>query len=157
MSDSPSSKQQSPLPPEKVTKARRNPVSIKRRIIQRACVALILSFGVLLSYYMGWLDAVIDQSIRQKVNWFDDTKMVEYLRNRTINDKIVTTRPSCLVFIVNGNAPPEVTDVQVREKHNKECSDTSNDFPLLFTFRVNRVNGTIQIDRNSSNHFYPFQ
>lgn len=131
--------------------------SVKRRIIQRVLVALLFSAGVIGANEMGWLNNISDQLTKQKVNWLDNKQVTQYLRE-VINDQKLSDTPSkCLVFVINNDNGGDIVDMQVREQHNNLCTNTRSDFPLLFTFRVNRTDGNIQIDKGTPNHFYPIQ
>ncbi|MDI2112496.1 hypothetical protein [Commensalibacter nepenthis] len=129
--------------------------SMKRRIIQRVIFALLFSAGVIGAQEMGWLNNISRQWIKQKVNWMDNKQVTQYLRTVITDNQLTQTSIHCLVFVINNDTGGETVNMQVREQHNNSCSETRPDFPLLFTFRVNRSNGNIQVDKGSPNHFYP--
>lgn len=129
--------------------------SIKRRIIQRVIFALLFSAGVIGAQEMGWIDNISRQWSKQKVNWMDNKHVTQYLRTVITDNKLTQTPINCLVFVINNDTGEETVNMQVREQHNSTCTNTRNDFPLLFTFRVDRTNGNIQVDKGSPNHFYP--
>lgn len=129
--------------------------SMKRRVIQRVIIALLFSGGVIAAQEMGWLDNISRQWSKQKVNWTNNKEVTGYLRTVITDNKLTTTPTNCLVFVINNDTGGEIVNLQVREQHNTTCTNTRSDFPLLFTFRVDRSNGSIQVDKGSPNHFYP--
>ncbi|MDI2090748.1 hypothetical protein [Commensalibacter oyaizuii] len=141
--------------PSRLTGYRRT--SLKKRILQRVIIALIFSAGVITAQEMGWLDNITQQFAKQKVNWLDNKAVIAYLRTVITHQKLTDTPQKCLVFVINNDMGGDSVDIAVKEQHNAICTDTRTDFPTLFTFRVNRQNGNIQIDKNTPNHFYPIQ
>lgn len=129
--------------------------SMKRRVIQRVIFALLFSGGVIAAQEMGWLDNISRQWSKQKINWMNNKEVTQYLRTVITDNKLTETPENCLVFVINNDTGEEIVNMQVREQHNNICTNTRSDFPLLFTFRVDRTNGNIQIDKGSPNHFYP--
>lgn len=129
--------------------------SMKRRVIQRVIIALLFSAGVIAAQEMGWLDNISRQWSKQKVNWLDNREVTQHLRTVITDNKLTETPMNCLVFVINNDTGEETVNIQVREQHNSTCANTRTDFPLLFTFRVDRTNGSIQVDKGSPNHFYP--
>lgn len=129
--------------------------SLKKRIIQRVIVALLLSGGIIFCQEMGWLDQLTDQFVRQKIDWSNNQSVIKYLK-QIITDKNLTEIPlRCLIPVINNDDGSTILNVEIHEKHNQECLNTRKNFPTIFTFRVNRQNGSIQIDKNTPNHFYP--
>lgn len=135
----------------------RKRTSMKRRIMQRVIIALIFSAGVIAAQEMGWLGNMARQWSKQKVNWMNNKEVTQHLRQVITDNKLSDTLTNCLVFVIHNDTGGEIVNMQVREQHNSTCTNTRSDFPLLFTFRVDRTNGNIQIDKGSPNHFYPIQ
>ncbi|CAI3924481.1 unnamed protein product [Commensalibacter communis] len=129
--------------------------SMKRRIMQRVIFALLFSAAVIGAQEMGWLNNISRQWTKQKVNWMDNKQVTQYLRTVITDNQLTQTPTNCLVFVINNDNGGEIVNMQVREQHNSSCSNTRTDFPILFTFRVNRTDGNIQVDKGSPNHFYP--
>lgn len=51
------------------------------------------------------------------------------------------TRQECLSYVVNKQE--EYFEIEVREKHNKNCSGDENTSPLIGIFRVNQSSGAL--------------
>ncbi len=131
--------------------------SIKKRIKQRVIVALLLSGGIIFCQEMGWLDRFAEQFVKQKIDWSNNQDIISYLK-QIITTKHLTDLPlKCLISVINNDDGTSILNVEIHEKHNQECMTTRTNFPTVFTFRVNRLNGNIQIDKDSPNHFYPIQ
>lgn len=133
----------------------RKNISIKKRIRQRVLMALILSGGIIFAQKIGWLDHFENQIVKQKMNWSNNQEVIQYLK-QVITDKHLTDTPlKCLIPVINNDDGSSILNVEIHEKHNNECLKTKTNFPTIFTFRVNRLNGNIQLDKDSPNHFYP--
>lgn len=145
-----------PIKPEEFPSGnpRRRKFSLKRRIMQRVIIALLFSGGIIAAQEMGWLDNFTNQFVKKKVNWLDNSSVVAYLKQIVTDHKLTQTPPNCLIYVINNDNGGAVVNIQVREQHNAVCTNTRTDFPILFTFRVNRPNGSVEVDKNSPNHFY---
>lgn len=131
------------------------PTSIKKRILQRVTIAIFLSGGIILAQQLGWLDRFTNQMLKQKIDWSNNQEVIHYLKQVILDQKLTETPMNCLIPVINNDNGASILTVEIHEKHNRECLNTRTDFPTLFTFRVNRVDGNIQIDKDSPNHFYP--
>lgn len=137
------------LPPQKF--------SFKKRIIQRVVVALLLSGVIIFCQEMGWLDQFADQFIKQKVDWSNNQEVIKYLKQSITTKQLTKTPLNCLIPVINNDNGSSILTVEIHEKHNQECLNTRKGFPTIFTFRVDRQNGNIQLDKNSPGQFYPLQ
>lgn len=138
----------------KITLSKKN-VSVKKRIMQRVIIALIFSGSIIFAEKMGWLDHFADTITKEKINWTNNQQVVQYLK-QIITDKKLSDIPSkCLIPVINNDDGSSILNVEIHAKHNQECVNTQTNFPTIFTFRINRLNGNIQFDKGSPNHFYP--
>lgn len=133
----------------------KNHTSIKQRIWKRVAIALLLSGGIIFSQKMGWLDHFTNQIMKQKINWSNNQEVIQYLKQLTADRHLTDIPANCLIPVINNDDGGSILPVEFHEKHNTECQNTRPDFPVVFTFHVNRLNGNIQIDKGSPNHFYP--
>ncbi|CAK7192093.1 hypothetical protein COMNV_00276 [Commensalibacter sp. Nvir] len=132
-------------------------VFTRKRIWQRVLIALFLSAGIIFAQKAGWLDQFSRQLTQQHMNWSNNSDVIAYLKKIVANNQLTKTSPHCLVYVINNDNGQETVRVEVREQHNSVCTNTRKDFPLLFTFEINRIQKTVQIDKGSPNHFYPIQ
>lgn len=120
-------------------------------------IAAILSAGalVVVLHFTGWLDALQRRVFPTRIDWRNDYSVVEHLRDRVIRDGLTHDAKDCLVFIINGNDPPEAQRIDVMEKHNAACPGARGQLPRLFTLRVDRSKGAVQTDQGTPGQFHP--
>ncbi len=80
--------------------------------------------------------------------------MVEHLRRLVVQRGLTGDRKECLLFVINGNDPPQAQRMQVWEKHTGGCPGAHGQLPVLFTLRVDRDRHSVQTDQGSPGHFH---
>ncbi|MFT8778259.1 MAG: hypothetical protein ABF893_16625 [Gluconacetobacter liquefaciens] len=137
------------------TPPRRPRRTMRQRIIRRVVMVVPLVLLATLAARMGWLDQAADQITFRHANWFDDTALVEHFRTVVTHNGMTDTPGRCLLFIVNGNDPPDAARFDVMEKHSGSCAGDSKTLPKLFTLKVNRIDQTVQTDWGSPGTYHP--
>ena len=154
----------------------RRTVNPTRRLIRRVIAALLFGFALLALFKSGLLPqsalgpqpgtpeitapasplARLEAKIfPPKVDWANDYAMVQELRRRIAADGLSDAKPNCLLFIINGNDPPNDTRVRVLGKHNAECGGDPKTMPDLFLVKVDRAHGTATADAGQRGQFEP--
>ena len=131
------------------------PPSTRRQLRTRILAIVAAGALVLVLHFTGLLDALQRRIFPPRVDWANDYSTVEHLRGQVIADRLTDAAPNCLLFIINGNDPPEAQHIRVMEKHNAACPGTPGQLPLLFTLLVDRSAGTVQTDQGNPSHFRP--
>lgn len=120
-------------------------------------IAAIVLAGVLVVvlHFTGLLDTLQRRVFPAQVDWKNDYSVVEHLRDRVVRDGLTHDAKDCLLFIINGNDPPEAQRFQVMEKHNAACPGPRGQLPRLFTLKVDRSKGRVETDQGSEGQFHP--
>ncbi|MBB2200416.1 hypothetical protein [Gluconacetobacter tumulisoli] len=133
---------------------RRPRLTMRQRIVRRVLLVVPLALLAVISARMGWLDQAADQITFRHANWFDDTALVEHFRTVVTHNGMTDTRGDCLLFIVNGNDPPDAVRFDVMEKHSGHCPGAKGTLPKLFTLKIDRLAQTAQTDWGSPGQFH---
>ncbi|WP_428392969.1 hypothetical protein [Lichenicoccus sp.] len=133
------------------------PVITPRRLAVR--IAGILSVGVLIVvlHFTGVLGGLQQRLFPPPVDWNRDYAVVEHLRDLVIRDGLTRDPKACLLFVINGNDPPQAQRIQVWQKRSKGCpvqGSTKGALPVLFTLLVDRDHHTVQDDQGSPGRFH---
>lgn len=104
----------------------------------------------------GMIDTLTDRYTFRPESWFDDSALVRHLRVVVTHNGMSHDRPDCLLFVVNGNDPPNASRIDVMQKHSGTCPGPKGDLPKLFTLQVDRMNRIIQSDQGSPGTFLLF-
>ncbi|GAN86740.1 hypothetical protein LU298_15740 [Komagataeibacter intermedius] len=142
-----------PTPP-RLTR-RRGPVTLKQRIVRRVLMIVPMAALVFLVGRMGWLDQAADRLTFSRTSWFDNTALVEHFRTIVTHNGMTSDSKDCLLFVVNGNDPPDATRIDVMEKHSGKCPGDRSTLPRLFTLQIDRVDQQAQTDWQSPGVFHP--
>ncbi|PMP98628.1 hypothetical protein [Komagataeibacter saccharivorans] len=140
--------------PPRLTR-RRTPLSLKQRILRRVMMIVPMAALVFLVGRMGWLDQAADKLTFSRTSWFDNTAVVEHFRTIVTHNGMTSDAKDCLLFVINGNDPPDATRLEVLEKHSGKCPGDRNTLPHLFTIQIDRLNQTAQTDWQSPGMFHP--
>ena len=120
-------------------------------------MALIAGLAILLLARSGVLDRGMQQlGLAGPLDWSNDYQLVEHLRGMVVRRGLTHDSGDCLLFIINGNDPPNAMRMQVMEKHSGSCPGARGELPLLFTLRVDRLGRSLQTDAGSPGRFHPF-
>lgn len=138
---------------------RRGRLTMRQRIVRRLVMVVPMALLAVVAARMGWLDQAADQITFRHANWFDDTALVEHFRTVVTHNGMTDLPGRCVLFIVNGNDPPDATRFDVMAKHSGSCPGAKdpalkNTLPRLFTLRVDRVDQTVQTDWGSPGTFH---
>ncbi|GBQ94402.1 hypothetical protein AA23498_2018 [Acetobacter nitrogenifigens DSM 23921 = NBRC 105050] len=150
----------SPRPGDKSTNGRpgvgfgKKPRTLRQHIIRRLIMVVPLSLGAIFLARSGILDRMVDSYTFQPTSWFDDSALVRHLRNVVTHNGMTGDRPDCLLFIVDGNSPPDGTKIDVMEKHSGSCPNPDKSLPKLFTLKVDRVDRQVFSDQGSPGTFH---
>ncbi|MBE7729360.1 hypothetical protein [Komagataeibacter sp. FXV3] len=140
--------------PPRLTR-RRAPVSLKQRIVRRVLMIVPMAALVFLVGRMGWLDQAADKLTFSRTSWFDNTALVEHFRTIVTHNGMTSDSKDCLLFVLNGNDPPDATRIDVMEKHSGKCPGDRNTLPHLFTLQIDRIDQTVRTDWQSPGVFHP--
>ena len=123
----------------------------------RTRILAIFAAGALVValHFTGLLGRLQRQVFPPRLNWSNDYSVVEHLRAEVTSDGLTHDAPDCLLFIIDGNDPPQAQRIRVMEKHNAACPGTPDQLPRLFTLRVDRAAGTVQTDAGSPGRYHP--
>ena len=138
-----------PTPPQ-----RRGARTARSRIVQRVLVALMAGLALLALQRFGLLDRLSGGAL-SNLDWSSDYPLVEHLRRQVVRDGLTHDSPDCLLFVINGNDPPDASRMDVMEKHSGSCPGTRGQLPRLFTLKVNRVAHSVGSDAGSPGSFHP--
>lgn len=136
---------------------RRGPRSVKQHIMRRLLVVIPASVLMIVLMKAGVLDVAADKMTFNKLAWFDDTKLVEHLRVLVTHNGMTSQPGKCLVFIVNGNDPPQATRIDVMAKHIKGCPEPDKEPEKLFTIRVDKADRELATDQGTPGKFRPMK
>ncbi|GAB6966282.1 hypothetical protein JCM25156A_03190 [Komagataeibacter kakiaceti JCM 25156] len=134
---------------------RRAPLTLRRRILRRVFMIVPMAALVFLVGRMGWLDQAADKLTFSRMSWFDNTALVEHFRTIVTHNGMTSDAKDCLLFVLNGNDPPDATRIDVLEKHSGACPGDRNTLPHLFTLQIDRLGQTAQTDWQSPGLFHP--
>lgn len=119
-------------------------------------MALVAGVAMLLVARTGLLDRGMQQlGLAAPLDWSNDYQLVEHLRGVVVRRGLTHDAGDCLLFIIDGNDPPNAMRMRVMEKHSGSCPGTRGELPQLFTLRVDRLGRTVQTDAGSPGHFHP--
>ncbi len=135
--------------------SRRGGRTVRSRIVQRVLVALLAGLVLLALQRSGLLDRLSGSAFPSALDWSGDYPLVEHLRRLVVRDGLTHDSPDCLLFVINGNDPPDASRMDVMEKHSGACPGTRGQLPKLFTLKVNRVAHSVQSDAGSPGSFHP--
>ena len=134
---------------------RRGARPTRSRIVQRVLVALTAGLVLLALQRFGLLDRLSGGAFPSNLDWSSDYPLVEHLRRLVVQDGLTHDSPDCLLFVINGNDPPDASRMDVMEKHSGSCPGTRGQLPRLFTLKVNRVAHSVATDAGSPGLFHP--
>ncbi len=130
--------------------------SPKARLLRRVLIALMAGLGLVVLERTGVLDKATGTSLfGPRIDWSSDYALVEYLRGVVVDRGLTRDAKDCLLFVVNGNDPPNAVRMKVMEKHSGACPGDKTTLPLLFTLKVDRLGQTVQTDSGSPGLFHP--
>lgn len=129
--------------------------TLKQHLFRRLLVVIPASLLMVVLMKSGWLDFAADHMTFDKLSWFDNTKLVEHLRILVRHDGLTDEPANCLIFIVNGDDPPNAMRVDVMGKHVGNCPNPDKSFPKLFTVKVDKPNRELFTDAGSPGIFRP--
>lgn len=120
-------------------------------------IAAIFGLGatVVVLHFAGLLDPLLQRLAPARVDWRNDYATVEHLRGDVVRRGLVHVPRACLLFIINGNDPPQAQRLQVMQKPGTGCPPTHGELPKLFTLRVDRTKGLVESDLGSPGSFHP--
>ena len=145
---------ETPNAPPRLTR-RRAPLTLRRRILRRVLMVVPMAGLVFLVGRMGWLDQAADKMTFSRMSWFDNTALVEHFRTVVTHNGMTSDAKDCLLFVLNGNDPPDATRIEVLEKHSGSCPGARNTLPHLFTLQIDRLGQSAQTDWQSPGLFHP--
>ena len=146
-----------PAPPGTGRTAGRKPPArpwSRRQLGTRVAAIGLAGVLVVLLHFTGLLDGLQRRLFPPPVNWANDYAVVEHLRDQVVDDGLTRDAKACLLFIINGDDPPEAQRIRVMEKHNAGCPGTAGQLPKLFTLRVDRTKGVVENDQGSPDQFH---
>lgn len=129
--------------------------TLRQHIIRRLIMVLPLTALMIVVAKTGMLDRVVDHYTFRQTSWFDDTALVQHLRTMVTHNGMTGDRPECLLFVVDGNSPPDATKIEVMEKHSGSCPNPDGSLPRLFTLKVDRTGQRIYTDQGDPGTFHP--
>ena len=140
--------------PPRLSGRKRAPLTIRQRIVRRVLMVIPMALLAFIVMRMGWLDQAADRLTFSKVSWFDNTALVEHFRTIVTHNGMTHDRKDCLLFVLNGNDPPDATNLDVMERHSGSCPGDRNTLPRLFTLRVDRLSQSVQTDWQTPGVFH---
>ncbi len=126
-----------------------------RQLAARIGVIALSGLLIVVLHFTGTLDALQRRIFPPPVRWSDDYSVVEHLRDRVVRDGLTRDARECLLFIIDGNDPPQAQRMRVMEKHNASCPGPRGVLPRLFTLRIDRARGLVEDDRGTPGQFHP--
>ncbi|GBQ24133.1 hypothetical protein AA0472_1320 [Acetobacter estunensis NRIC 0472] len=129
--------------------------SLKQHIARRLVLVLPLTVLMIVLAKTGALDRMLDRYTFKPMSWFDNNALVQHLRVTVTHNGMTGDRADCLLFIVNGDTPPQATLIDVMEKHSGSCPVPDGSLPKLFTLRVDRPAQRVETDQGSPGLFHP--
>ncbi|AQS86821.1 hypothetical protein A0U93_01365 [Neoasaia chiangmaiensis] len=133
----------------------RKPRTLRQHLIRRLLVVIPASLLMVVLMKSGWIDFAADRMTFDKLSWFDNTKLVEHLRILVRHDGLTDEPAHCLMFIVNGDDPPNATRIDVMAKHVGNCPNPNGEFPKLFTVKVDKAERLLFTDAGTPGNFRP--
>ena len=125
------------------------------RFIRRILIAALAGVTLLLLERTGVIERTLGQLQPERFDWSSDYPLVEHMRTVVVDRGLTHDRKDCLLFIINGNDPPDASRLEVMEKHSGTCPGTRGELPKLFTLKVNRLARTVQTDAGTPGIFHP--
>lgn len=125
------------------------------RFRSRILIAVLGALALLVLARTGLLDRGLGQLAPQQLNWSNDYQLVEHLRDEVVRRGLTHDAKDCLLFIINGNDPPDASRLEVMEKHSGSCPGARGQLPKLFTLKVDRLAHSVQTDAGSPGQFHP--
>lgn len=117
-------------------------------------MALLAGVTILLLERTGLVEQWLGRLSPARIDWSNDYALVEYLRTLVVQRGLTTDSRDCLLFIINGNDPPNASRLEVMEKHSGSCPGTRGELPKLFTLKVDRLARQVQVDAGSPGSFH---
>ena len=134
------------------------PVITPRRLAVRIAGILCVGVAIVVLHFTGVLGGLQRRLFPPPVDWNRDYSVVEHLRTLVVRDGLTTDSKACLLFVINGNDPPQAQRIQVWQKRSPGCPKQAGSMkgalPVLFTLRVDRDHHTVQDDQGSPGHFH---
>ena len=134
------------------------PVITPRRLAVRIAGIVCVGVAIVVLHFTGVLGTLQQRLFPPPVDWNRDYAVVEHLRDLVVRDGLTRDRKACLLFVINGNDPPQAQRIQVWQKRIKGCPTqpgaTKGALPVLFTLRVDREHHTVQDDQGSPGQFH---
>ncbi len=109
---------------------------------------------VVVLHFTGVLPRLQGRFFPEPVDWHNDYKTVEHLRDQVVTSGLTHDAKDCLLFIINGNDAPSAQRFEVMEKHSGACPGQRGQLPHLFTLRVDREHGVVETDQGSPGRFH---
>ncbi|MCQ8277196.1 hypothetical protein NFI95_01860 [Acetobacteraceae bacterium KSS8] len=104
---------------------------------------------------LGFLDKLTGQTVLpSQIDWNNDYPLIQHLRQLVVDRGLTKDSKECLLFIVNGNDPPDAVRMRVMEKHSGSCPGDKKTLPQLFTLEVNRTAHTVRTDAGTPGQFH---
>ena len=125
------------------------------QVLRRVLLAGLIGLSLLLLDRAGLLERWLGAGGPRGLNWNNDYQVVEYLRPLVVRRGLTGDSKDCLLFIINGNDPPDASRFDVMEKHSGSCPGARGQLPKLFTLRVDRVDHRVATDAGSPGQFHP--
>ena len=144
-----------PAPPVPAPPGRGIRRSPRARLLQRVLVALLAGLALVALQRFGLLDRLSGGAMPRGLDWSNDYQLVEQLRRVVVRNGLTHDSGDCLLFVINGNDPPDASRMDVMEKHSGACPGTRGQLPKLFTLKVDRVAHAVQDDAGSPGSFHP--
>ncbi len=143
----------SPLPPRIGTRPR---LSARGRALRRILLAGLVGLSLLLLDRSGLLEQWLGRGLTApRIDWANDYSVVEYLRPLVVRRGLTRDPEGCLLFIINGNDPPNASRFDVMEKHSGACTGARGTLPKLFTIKVDRIGHRLTTDAGTPGQFHP--
>ena len=127
----------------------------RRKLGTRIAVIVLAGALIVVMHFTGLLDMLQQRIFPKPVDWKNDYSVVEHLRDQVVRVGLTHDRADCLLFIINGNDPPDAQHFQVMEKHSGTCPGAKGQLPRLFTLRVDRSKGAVESDQGSPGQYHP--
>ena len=128
---------------------------MRGRFLRRMLMAGLAGVSILLLERTGVVERTLGQMQPARFDWSSDYPLVEHLRGVVTDDGLTHDRKDCLLFVINGNDPPDASRLDVMEKHSGTCPGTRGQLPKLFTLKVDRLAHTVQTDAGTPGAFHP--
>jgi hypothetical protein len=141
-------------PKLRIGRGGKSPRSLKQHIMRRLIMVVPLALLMVVMSRTGLLDFAADKMTFTDLSWFDNTALVEHLRVLVTHDGLTDEPGKCLVFLVNGDDPPNASHIDVLARHEAACPGKKTGLPdKLFTLRIDRADRTIETDAGTPGQF----